>query len=112
MIAEGDPQLLHMAMHNLIDNSWKFTHDTNKSPEIEIGSEVKQDKITYYVKDNGIGFEPKYCDKIFTPFERLNNNYEGTGVGLATVARVVHRHGGKIWAESKTGEGATFYFTI
>jgi len=112
MVTEGDPHLLFVALQNLIDNSWKFTHKTNKEAKIEIGTEMKNNKITYYVKDNGIGFEEKYSNKIFHPFERLNKNYEGTGIGLATVARVVHRHGGEIWAESKTGEGATFYFTL
>ena len=112
MVTEGDAHLLYVAMQNLIDNSWKFTHNTNKTPEIEVGSEFKKNKVTYYVKDNGIGFEEKYSNRIFNPFERLNRDYEGTGIGLATVARVVHRHGGEIWAESKSGEGSTFYFTL
>jgi len=114
MVTEGDPNLLYVVLQNLIDNSWKFTQKIDKEPNIEIGSEVNKNnsKITYYVKDNGIGFEEKYSSRIFQPFERLHKDYEGTGIGLATVARVVYRHGGDVWAKSKIGEGTTFYFSL
>ena len=112
LITKGDSQLLNVAMQNLIGNSWKFTHRLSKKAEIQFGSEIKQNKVVYYVKDNGIGFDMKYSDKIFSPFERLHKDYDGTGIGLATVARVIHRHGGKIWVESESNKGSTFYFTI
>ena len=112
LVAKGDPQLLNLAIQNLIGNSWKFTHGLARNVEIRFGSEIKQHKITYYVRDNGIGFDMKYSNKIFSPFERLRNDYDGTGIGLATVARVVHRHGGEIWAESASNKGSTIYFTL
>jgi light-regulated signal transduction histidine kinase (bacteriophytochrome) len=112
LITKGDSQLLNVAMQNLIGNSWKFTHRLSKTAEIQFGSEIKQNKVIYYVKDNGIGFDMTYSNRIFNPFERLHKDYDGTGIGLATVARVIHRHGGDIWVESESNKGSIFYFTL
>jgi signal transduction histidine kinase len=114
--AEADPTLLKQALANLVSNAIKFTR--HKDPaRIEIGCRNGKDAsepAIYYVTDNGAGFEMKYYDKLFGVFQRLHSTseYPGTGVGLAIVQRVIHRHGGRIWAEGKPGEGATFYFTL
>ncbi|HVF03108.1 MAG TPA: CHASE domain-containing protein [Rubrobacteraceae bacterium] len=113
----GDPRLLRVALENLIGNAWKFTE---KQPEakVEFGHSEKLSETSrvpvYYVRDNGAGFDMAYAGKLFGAFQRLHdaNDFEGTGIGLATVQRVVHRHGGHIWAEGEVGRGATFYFTI
>jgi signal transduction histidine kinase len=108
--AIGDPSLVRLILQNLIDNACKY------SPEgghIEVGALVG-DEPTFYVKDSGIGFDMKYAPKIFLPFERLvlESEFPGTGIGLATVQRIIRKHGGKIWVESALGEGSTFYFTL
>ncbi|HZC18131.1 MAG TPA: ATP-binding protein, partial [Rubrobacteraceae bacterium] len=113
----GDPRLLRVALENLIGNAWKFTE---KEPEarIEFGVDEELSRRgrvpVYYVRDNGAGFEMAYADKLFGAFQRLHGSdeFEGTGIGLATVQRVVRRHGGRIWAEGEVGRGATFYFTL
>lgn len=113
----GDPKLLRVALVNLIGNAWKFTE---KEPEARIEFGRDEDLSwrgrvpVYYVRDNGAGFEMAYADKLFGAFQRLHgeDEFEGTGIGLATVQHVVHRHGGSIWAESQAGRGATFYFTL
>jgi light-regulated signal transduction histidine kinase (bacteriophytochrome) len=113
VVAAGDPRLLQSVLENLIGNSWKFT---SKHPEahIEFGSFQNNGKTVYFVKDDGTGFNMKYADKIFGAFQRLHraDEFPGTGVGLATAARVIRRHGGEIWAEAEIESGATFYFTL
>jgi light-regulated signal transduction histidine kinase (bacteriophytochrome) len=113
MSAEGDPHLLRAALDNLIGNAWKFTSKSPK-PRIEIGALKDRGRTTYFVRDNGAGFEMAYADKLFGAFQRLHstNEYSGTGIGLATVQRIVHRHGGRIWAEAEVGKGAVFFFTL
>ena len=109
----GDRRLLAVALQNLLQNAWKFTA-RNPQPSIEFGSTQREGKTAYYVRDNGIGFDMAYVGKLFTPFQRLHSKeqFEGTGIGLATVQRVIKRHGGKVWAEGAVGKGATFYFTL
>jgi light-regulated signal transduction histidine kinase (bacteriophytochrome) len=109
----GDRQLVTAMMTNLISNAAKFTRGC-ESALIEIGTETKNDRQVVFVRDNGIGFEMNYAEKLFEPFNRLNteSEIEGTGVGLAIVKRVVQRHNGQIWVESRPGEGATFYFYL
>jgi PAS domain S-box-containing protein len=111
--ARGDRRLLGVALQNLLQNAWKFTA-RNPEPTIEFGSTQKDGKTAYYVRDNGIGFDMTYVGKLFTPFQRLHakEQFEGTGIGLATVQRVIKRHGGKVWAEGAVGKGATFYFSL
>lgn len=112
-IADVDPNLFQQVWVNLISNAIKYSGKKEK-PEIEIGSKNSEVEITYYVKDNGSGFDMKYADKLFGVFQRLHNpnEFEGTGVGLAIVHRIITKHGGRIWADAKTNEGATFYFTV
>jgi signal transduction histidine kinase len=113
----GDPRLLRVALVNLIGNAWKFTEKKHEA-RIEFGLDEELSRRghipVYYVRDNGAGFEMIYADKLFGAFQRLHgqDEFEGTGIGLATVQRVVHRHGGRIWAEGEVGRGATFYFTL
>ncbi|WP_160295283.1 response regulator [Geobacter sp. OR-1] len=113
LIAEGDKTLLKVLLENLLGNSWKYTR-TKEKAIIEFGRKEANGMDIYFVRDNGVGFDPKYSDRMFAPFQRLENceGFEGTGIGLATVQRIVHRHGGKIWAEGEAGSGATFYFTL
>ena len=99
-------------LQNLIDNAWKFTRNVEK-PKIEIGRLNKNNTTVYHVRDNGVGFDMQYKDKIFMPFQRIHSDeFEGTGIGLATVQRIVQRHGGQVWAEANPDNGATFYFTL
>jgi len=112
--ASGDPRLLAQAMENLVGNAWKFTGRRERA-RIEVGSiDGAGGAPTYYVRDNGAGFDPAYSAKLFEPFQRLHTHeeFEGTGIGLAIVRKVVGLHGGRIWAESAPGEGATFFFTL
>jgi signal transduction histidine kinase len=130
---DGDERLLRVVMDNLLGNAWKFTGKHGRG-RIEFGvidcglrnadcgiknipnSETRNPKseIVYFVKDDGAGFDTAYAEKLFVPFQRLHSTGEfpGTGIGLATVQRIVHRHGGRIWAEGEPGKGATFFFTL
>jgi len=113
IMGNADSGLIGVVMSNLMNNAWKYSQ---KSEHINImfGAENKNGEIVYYVKDNGVGFKMQYADKIFTAFQRLHSSkdYEGTGIGLATVQRIIHRHGGQVWAKSEPDKGATFYFTL
>ncbi|CAN5646886.1 MAG: CHASE domain-containing protein [Actinomycetota bacterium] len=112
--ARGDERLLRVAIENLIGNAWKFTSKNEGGAKIEFGSTSKNGVPTYYVRDDGAGFEMDYAKKLFGAFQRLHteDEFEGTGIGLATVARIVRRHGGEVWAEGEPGKGAIFYFTL
>jgi signal transduction histidine kinase len=113
VIVTGDGQLLRIALENLLENAWKFT---GKQPDgrIEFGVTNASGEPTYFVRDNGAGFDMTYADRLFGPFQRLHphGEFPGSGIGLATVQRIVHRHGGRVWAEGLLGQGATFQFTL
>ena len=118
VIAEGmqisaDPGLLRIVLDNLLRNAWKFTGQ-KKNPLIEVGCTGAGADRTYFVKDNGVGFDMAYVDKLFRAFQRLHNEaeFQGTGIGLALVQRIIRRHGGQVWVEAEPGRGATFYFTL
>lgn len=111
--AEGDPTLLRVALANLVDNAWKYTAK-NEEAHIRVGATDIGGTRAIFVSDNGAGFDMRYVDKLFRPFQRLHRaeDFEGTGIGLATVLRIVQRHGGRVWAEGEVGKGATVYFTL
>lgn len=111
--ARGDEHLLRLVMSNLLSNAWKFTGKT-PDPWIGFGSEKRNGEIVYFVRDNGVGFDMQYANKLFGTFQRLHaqDEFPGMGIGLAIVQRVIHRHGGRVWAEGKPHEGAAFYFTL
>lgn len=113
LMVEGDPHLLHIVLENLLSNAWKFTSKQEKTV-IEFGQKTHAKERTFYVRDNGVGFDMAYADKLFGVFQRLHSisEFPGTGVGLATVQRIIAIHGGRIWAESAEGKGTTFYFTL
>jgi signal transduction histidine kinase len=113
LTATGDSQLLRAALENLIRNSWKYT-SAHPLARIEFGKVRQNGKSPYFVRDDGAGFDPRYTDRLFGAFQRLHtaSEFPGTGVGLATVQRIIHRHGGEIWAEGAVERGATFYFTL
>ena len=111
--ANGDARLVRIALTNLLGNSWKFTRERQRA-HISFGGEVRDGESVFFVKDDGVGFDMRYADKLFGAFQRLHSatEFEGTGIGLATVQRIVHRHGGRVWAESVVGKGTTFFFTL
>jgi signal transduction histidine kinase len=113
VVVTGDGQLLRIALENLLENAWKFT---GKQPEtrIELGVSQASGEPTYFIRDNGAGFDMTYAARLFGPFQRLHSqqDFPGSGIGLATVQRIIHRHGGRVWAEGLVGQGATFYFTL
>jgi PAS domain S-box-containing protein len=113
LVAQGDERLLLAMFENLLGNAWKFTA-SREDARVELGELEQDGRKVYYVKDNGAGFDQSYAHKLFEPFQRLHSEqeYEGTGIGLATVQRIVRRHGGEIWAEGKVDQGATIYFTL
>lgn len=110
---EGDSHLIRIMMENILNNAFKFTSHNPKA-EIHVGKKVINGAVTFYIRDNGIGFDMAHADLLFAPWRRLHSGSEfpGTGIGLATVQRIIQRHGGKIWAEGEVGKGATFYFYL
>ena len=113
VIVTGDGQLLRIALENLLENAWKFSSKQADS-KIEFGVTQVSGEPTYFVRDNGAGFDMTYVDRLFGPFQRLHahGEFPGSGIGLATVQRIIHRHGGRVWAEGLLGQGATFQFTL
>jgi PAS domain S-box-containing protein len=113
IIVQGDPYMMKIVLENLMDNAWKFTGKEAHS-RIEFGTTARDGKTVCFVRDNGAGFDMAYVNKLFGAFQRLHTTHDfpGTGIGLSTVLRIIHRHGGHVWAEGEIGKGATFYFTI
>jgi len=113
LFADGDARLLRVVLQNLLDNAWKFTSRTTNA-RIEFGMQEQTDKTIFHVRDDGAGFDMQYAAKLFGPFQRLHSlsEFPGTGIGLATVQRIIHRHGGDVWAEATIGQGASFYFSL
>jgi signal transduction histidine kinase len=113
LVAEADPRLMRVALENLLGNAWKFTA-RRETAEITLDCAVQAGERVFFVRDNGAGFDARHAHKLFAPFQRLHTQSEfaGTGIGLATVQRIVDRHGGRVWAESELGAGTTFYFTL
>ncbi len=113
LIAKGDERMLRAALTNLFNNAWKFT-GKQAYPCVEFGAGIHNNKYAYFIRDNGVGFDMSYAGKLFGAFQRLHglNEFEGTGIGLATVERIFHRHRGEVWAEAAENQGATFYFTL
>jgi len=111
--ATADPTLIQVVLENLLDNAWKFTR-YNPRPRVEFGRRMVNDEQVFFLKDNGAGFDMTYAEKLFTAFQRLHSpeRFPGTGIGLATTARIIRRHGGRIWAEAEPDKGATFFFTL
>lgn len=111
--ASGDANLLKLVLENLLGNAWKFTSKKEETL-IEFGTKQAEGTRVYFVRDNGVGFDMTYADKLFGVFQRLHSeeDFTGSGIGLSIVERIIHRHGGAVWAEGETGRGATFYFTL
>jgi light-regulated signal transduction histidine kinase (bacteriophytochrome) len=113
VVVTGDGQLLRIVLENLLENAWKFT-GKKREARIEFGVTQASGEPTYFVRDNGAGFDMTYADRLFGPFQRLHpqEEFAGSGIGLATVQRIIHRHGGQVSAEGLVGQGATFQFTL
>jgi light-regulated signal transduction histidine kinase (bacteriophytochrome) len=113
VVRPGDPRLIRSVLENLLGNAWKYTRHA-KDPVIEFGCKDHDGVESCFVRDNGAGFDMEKVEKLFRPFQRLHSQeeFEGNGVGLATAQQIIHRHGGRIWAEGRPGEGATFFFTL
>ena len=113
LVADADARLLRVVLENLLGNAWKYT-SRHSEAHIEFGSSRENGHSVYFVRDDGAGFDPQYASRLFGAFQRLHatTEFPGTGVGLATVQRIVHKHGGRVWAESAVEKGATFYFTL
>jgi len=113
VMVNGDVNLLRIAIENLLENAWKYTSKHPKA-KIEFGVTEQDGKKAYFVRDDGTGFDNKYVGKLFGPFQRLHKSdeFEGNGIGLATVQRIINRHGGRVWAEGAVEKGATFFFTL
>lgn len=109
----ADPQLIKVALEHLLGNAWKFT-GAREGASIELGVMQEGEGEVYFVRDNGSGFDPRFAQRLFGPFQRMHreDEFPGLGIGLATVQRIIHRHGGRIWAEARTDGGATFFFTL
>ena len=114
LVVRADRRMLQVVLENLLGNAWKFTA-RSAQPRVEVGATTRTDgSPCWFIQDNGAGFDMEYAGKLFQPFQRLhaNTDYEGTGIGLAIVQRIIHRHGGEVWAEATPGLGATFYFSL
>ena len=113
MEVSADPRLLRIALENMLSNAWKYTSRASPAT-VAVGTQAGEHGPIYYVRDNGVGFDMKYADKLFVPFQRLHPEAEfpGSGIGLVTVERIIARHGGRVWAEAQPDAGATFYFTL
>jgi light-regulated signal transduction histidine kinase (bacteriophytochrome) len=113
LTGEGDGRLLGLVLENLFSNAWKFTRN-QPAARIELGRRGDGMETVFFLRDNGAGFDMTFASKLFGVFQRLHapSEFEGTGIGLATVQRILTRHGGRIWAEGKVGQGATFFFTL
>jgi light-regulated signal transduction histidine kinase (bacteriophytochrome) len=113
MTANADPTLVQLVMDNLVSNAWKFTGRTEHA-RIEVGRDESAGEAVYFVRDNGAGFDMQYAGKLFNAFQRLHHHdeFEGTGIGLSIVHRVIVKHGGRVWADARVGQGATFFFTL
>ena len=111
LVGRGDPNLLRVVLENLLENACKFSRSRDR-PRVEFGCQEGNGNV-FFVRDNGVGFEMARADRLFGAFQRLHGHeFEGTGIGLATVSRIIRRHGGRVWAEAKPDEGATFFFTL